>query len=542
MLIDVLVRNARIRTLDTDRPHAQSFGVLHGRIVGFDEQLHGTRARHTIDLGGAPVLPGFHDAHFHTKLTGARLASLRLRPDSVSTLDELYGAVRTFAAERPEGAYVIGAGYDQNVLGGHPSAEALDLVAGGRPVILEHVSGHMLVMNTEAFTRAGYPGRRDVPDIVGGHVARDHLGVATGLLQENAMELGTALTVPETAEDIQHHLALASSYASRNGLTSLTEPGGGAPFGEYLTAIERGTMQQRLTVMPWAEQLHDLRLIRDDLPHFGFDEGIRTGFGDDRLRLGPVKFMSDGSLIGKSAAMTCCYHGEPDNLGFMRWEPDVLRERVLAAHHAGWNVAIHAIGDAAVDHSLTAIEHAQSMSPRAGARHRIEHFAVASDEQVARAARLGVIAVPQGRFISEFGDGMAAALGPERTRLCYRMRSLIDAGMVLPGSTDSPVSDGEPLMSMHDMVNRTTQTGAEFTPSERITVEQAVRAYTYGSAYAVRQEQHLGSLTVGKLADAVVLSDDLFEIAPDRIRTVTVGATLVGGEVAFDDGAIRTSA
>lgn len=539
MKIDVIFDNVRLRTMDPARPFASRFGVLGGTIVGLDEQLDGAHADRVIDLGGAPALPGFHDAHFHTKLTGARLASLRLRPDSVASLDELYEAVRRFAAARPEGAFVVGAGYDQNALEGHPTADALDRVAGGRPVVLEHVSGHMIVMNTAAFERAGYPQRRGVPDIDGGHIERDAAGVPTGLLLERAMDLGVNLLQPATADDIQHHLELASAFASRHGLTSLTEPGGGAPFGEYLTAIEQGRMRQRLTVMPWAELLHDIDVVRGDGGWYGFDEGIRTGLGDDRLRVGPVKFLSDGSLIGRSAAMTCCYHGEPDNHGFMRWEPAELRDRVVGAHRAGWDVAIHAIGDAAVDHALDAFAAAQGRSPRPSARHRIEHFAVASDEQIARAAALGIIAVPQGRFISDFGDGMAAALGPERAQLCYRMKSLLNAGMVLPGSTDSPVSDGEPILSIHDMVNRRTSSGALFGPDERVSIAEAVRAYTYGSAYAIGQETRRGTIAPGMLADVVVLTDDLFDVDPTTIREVGIGATIVGGEVVHDAGAAR---
>lgn len=537
MKIDTLFDNARIRTMDPARPEARRFGVLHGRIIGFDEELHGVVARRTVDLKGANVLPGFHDAHHHVMLTGNRLASLRLRPDSVSSLDELYDAVAAFAAERAEGAFVIGAGYDQNSLGGHPTADRLDRIAGGRPVILEHVSGHMLVMNTAAFERAGYPGRENVPEIDGGHVDRDADGRPTGLLMERAMNLGTALLHPASPADIQHRLKLASDYAVRHGLTSLTEPGGGAPMDEYQRAIELGSMRPRLTVMPWAEALHEIELVKDESVRFGLDEGIRTGLGDDRLRIGPMKLMSDGSLIGRSAAMHSCYAEEPDNTGFMRWDPEELRRQVVGAHRAGWSVAVHAIGDAAVDHALDAFETAQREMPRPDVRHRIEHFAVASDAQIRRTAQLGVIPVPQGRFISEFGDGMAAALGPERARLCYRMQSLLRAGLVLPGSSDSPVSDAEPILSIHDMVNRRTASGAAFTPEERVSVRDAVRAYTYGSAYAIGQEHVRGTLAVGMLADAVVLSDDLFSVPAERIREVTVGATIIGGEIVFDDGA-----
>jgi len=537
MRIDVIFENARARTLDPSRPTVSRIGVLHGRLVGFDEELDGVTADRIVDVGGAPVLPGFHDAHFHGTLTGSRLASLDLRPVVVRSLDALYDAVRKAAAALPEGAVIRGAGYDQNITGGHPTAEALDAVSGGRPVALDHVSGHMSVINTAMFALAGFPGRIGVPDVPGGHVDRDTDGVAVGLLQENAQELFRYLVSPDSAVEARRNLMLVSDHAVKYGLTSLSEPGGPNPFTVYQDAIEHG-FAPRMVVMPFVERLHEIEVLRGEQGWFGLDEGIRTGLGDDRLKLGPTKIVSDGSLIGRSAAMHHCYHGEPDNSGFMRFDPDDLTRKVVGAHRAGWTVATHAIGDAALDHALDAIEQAQRIHPRPGVRHRIEHFALASDAQVARAAALGVVPVPQGRFISEFGDGMAAALGPERAAQCYRMRSLLEAGMVLPGSTDSPVADGDPLRSIHDMVNRRTASGAVFGESERVTIEQAVTAYTYGSAYAVGEERSRGTLRRGSLADLVVLSDDLFSVPSESIRDVRVGATVIGGDIVFDDGAL----
>ncbi|MEV0588754.1 amidohydrolase family protein [Nonomuraea sp. NPDC050310] len=192
------------------------------------------------------------------------------------------------------------------------------------------------------------------------------------------------------------------------------------------------------------------------------------------------------------------------------------------------------MGDHAVDVVLDAYAEAQARRPRPEARHRIEHCAVTSDEQVARIAALGVIPVPQGRFISEIGDGMLAALGPSRARGCYRQRSFLDAGIVLPGSSDCPVVEGAPLLGLHDLVNQRTAAGEPFNPDEALTVEQALRAYTLGSAYASFEEGVKGSLERGKLADFAVLSDDLFAVHPAAIRDITVTATVVGGAFTHD--------
>lgn len=546
MKIDSLFQNGRIFTMDPDRPQAQTMGVLNGYIVGFDDEVDDVASDVVVDLGHAPVYPGFHDAHNHLSQVGQRLGSLNLRPGVVDTLSDLYDAVRDRAPRLAENEWIKGAGYDDNVLGSHPSADQLDQVAGGRPVVLEHVSGHMLVANTAAFARAGYSEREGVPNISGGFVSRDGDGRASGLLQERATEIIETVLKPLPQDEVLHNLELASNQALAYGLTSVTEPGVGSIRGIgnspidihlYQTAVERGILGPRMTVMPYYMALHEFSDLTGQ-DWFGLDLGIRTGLGNDRLAIGPTKILSDGSFIGRSAAMHQCYMGEPDNTGFMQLEPAALRDAIISAHAAGWTVATHAIGNAAIDHVLSAIEAAQRTFPRPGVRHRIEHFALTSDEQVARAAQNNVIGVPQGSFISDFGDGMRGAVGDSLTGSIYRMMSLQRNGMVLPGSTDAPVSDGNPLASIHDMVNRTTTNGHVLGPDEAVSARDAVRAYTYGSAYAVNQEGRKGTLTKGKLADFVLLSDDLSAIEPSRIWQQTVGATYISGECVYNDGAV----
>ncbi|CAH0222933.1 N-substituted formamide deformylase [Microbacterium oxydans] len=545
MRVDTIFTNARIRTLDAARPSAHSIGTLNGRIVGFDDELHGVDADRVVDLGGQPVLPGFHDAHHHLSLTGFRLASLNLRPGAVNSLAELYEAVRQHAEGLAPDAWVRGSGYDQNFLEGHPTAEGLDRVAGGRPVILEHVSGHMMVANTRAFELAGYAGRVGFPEIAGGGIPREADGRPQGLLQESAMAPIFALVRPVDLGEVQRNLQLASDQALRYGLTSVTEPGigeirmvGNSPldYHAYQTAVEQRQLRVRTTLMPYITVLHPFA----DLPDkdvLGLDLGIRTGLGDDMLRVGPVKIVADGSFIGRSAAMHACFHGEADNFGVLLHEPEQLHDYIVGAHRAGWTVATHAIGDRAITHVLDAVEEAQRIIPRPGVRHRIEHFALASDADIARAARLGVIPVPQGVFVSDFGDGMAAAVAADRRDDIYRVKSLADAGIVLNGSTDSPISDANPLVSLRDMVLRRTSGGHVLGERERVSVDEAIRAYTYGSAYAVSQEHATGTLRVGMLADFIALSDDLCAIDPERIAEQQVTATVVGGELVFGEEA-----
>lgn len=530
--------HGRFWTGDPTHPEARSIAVHHGRIVAIDDN-EGLNAKNEVDLGDARVIPGLHDAHHHTMGTGEQLANVDLRYPAVTTLDELYAALKERAESLPPGAWVRGSGYDQNRLGGHPTAEGLDRVTGGRPALIEHVSHHMIVANTQAFERVGATGRHGYPDIPGGRVFRDEDGRAEGLLQENAGEPIQLEAAKVTEEESLTALRLASDQSLAYGLTSLTEPGilvGGATgvnspiLNVYQRAVEENVLRPRMTVMPFHQILHGLELNAEGMQTL--DLGVRTGFGSDRLRFGPVKIVSDGSLIGRSAAVHQCYCGEADNTGLMVVEPEELLSIIPAYHRAGWTVATHAIGDRAIDHALDGIERALVDSPRQ-ARHRIEHFAIATDDQVERAARLGVVPVPQGVFISEFGDGILEAIGEDRSEGTYRMRSLLDAGMIVPGSTDSPVSDANPFVSIHDLVNRRTSSGANFGSAEKVNVAEAVRAYTFGSAFAVNRENDLGTLAVGKLADFVALSDDILAIDSSEIAGVSAAATVIGGELLY---------
>ncbi|MER6991687.1 amidohydrolase [Saccharopolyspora hirsuta] len=539
MHLDVLFTNGDITTLDPDRPTARRMGVLGGVLVGLDDDLDGCTADDVVDLGGAPVVPGFHDAHHHLSMRGQRLTQLDLRPSAVTSMDALRAAVREHARRLPEGAWVRGHGYDQNRLGGaHPTRQELDALTGGRPVWLAHNSAHMGVVNTAAIRLMGFADPRDLPDVPGGTVERDATGAPTGLLTEQAQALVYELLRPQPVEDFVRAIELGSQVALAEGLTSITEPGiagrltgnGPADLHAFLIARERGVLGVRATVMPEMAALHDI----DAEPGFGLDLGLRTGLGDDTLRIGAVKLFSDGSLIGRTASMCCDYADAAGNRGFTQDDPDRLREQVLRAHRAGWQIAAHAIGDAAVQLVLDAYARAQRQLPRADARHRIEHCGVTSDAQIAEIARLGVVPVPQARFVDELGDGIIAALGAERAKLAYRQLSFLRAGVEVPGSSDCPVVDGAPLLGIHALVNRETAAGQVLNADERLTPLQALRAYTSGSAYADHQEHRKGRLARGMLADFTVLSDDLTRVDRRAIKDVEVTATVVGGEIKHD--------
>ncbi|HEV3212504.1 MAG TPA: amidohydrolase [Acidimicrobiales bacterium] len=538
--LDAVLRGKFV-TFDDARPTAQAIGVLHGRIVAFDDDATTAPATHTYDLAHAVCFPGFHDAHAHTVSFGYSLVELDLSTPPIHSLDQLCDAVRRRAAELPEGALVVGRGYDQNKLGGqHPSRAAMDAAGGGRPVALLHTSGHMCVLNSAALALIG-------PDlglpIDGGRVVRDAAGESTGLLEERAQVLARRLVVPRSVASIATAIAAAHRVFVREGLTSVCDAGvAGGWIGEspaeldgYQTARERGDLLVRTTAMVAADVLHGMDRHPDDLAARGVDGGIRTGLGDDWLRIGAMKVFSDGSLIGRTCWLTHGFEDDPGNLGYPQLDPETLRAQIVEAHLAGWQVATHAIGDAAVSFVLDAYEAALEQRPRRDHRHRIEHCGITTPAALRRIARLGVIPVPQGRFIGELGDGMLAALGERRAADTYRLASFLRAGVVLPGSSDRPVVDGRPLLGIADMTARRTQSGRPFAPAEALTVDEAMRSYTVGSAFATRTEADRGTLSLGKLADVVALGADPRTLAddPSALGEVPVIATFVGGELRY---------
>lgn len=531
MRADLLLTNGRIRTLG-GTAHEQvvrSLAIWQGRVLAIDEEVD---AREVVDLEGAVVTPGFHDAHNHMAWFGLTLEEIDLR---VSSLDDLYAAVAERAARTPGDAWIVGAGYDENKIGAHPTRDGLERVAPGRRVWLRHTSGHMCVVSDAVLGDLGL--RESAREIVGGRVSVDADGRPNGLLEEQAQQLLSPLVLPYRLDTLVDAIERAGDVYLSQGLTSVVEAGiGGGWIGKspvellaYQRAREEGRLPVRVELMVAADALHPIAGHADDGLGLGLDLGLRTGLGDDRLRIGPVKVFSDGSLIGHTCAMTEDFADTPGESGYLQDDAEALRARILGAHRSGWRVATHAIGDAAIDLVLDVYEEAQRRWPRLDARHRIEHFGVARPDQVTRCAALGVVPVPQGRFIGEIGEGMLRALGPERSGWAYRGRSLLDAGCILPGSSDRPVVDGAPLRGMHDLVNRRTDAGSPVGPEEAITGLEALVAYTLGSARASHQEHERGTLTPGRLADLVVLSDDPATCAPERIADIEVRATYLAG-------------
>uniref|UniRef100_UPI0004792255 amidohydrolase n=1 Tax=Saccharomonospora iraqiensis TaxID=52698 RepID=UPI0004792255 len=340
-MLDLLLRDVRALTMRADHPRAHTVGVVGGVIVGVDDEVRDLPARAVVDGGGATLTPGFTDAHNHMVWYGLSLAELDL--STCRSLDEVYDAVAARAAELPSDAWVVGSGYDDYVLGRHPERAALERAGGGRPVWLKHRSAHMCVASDAVLDKAGVlDGSARVPD--GGVVERDADGEPTGLLAEQAQQLVDALVKPYPVEDLAAAVARAAEVYVREGLTHVTEAGiaGGwighspAEAAAYQLARQRGELPLRVELMPATEVLHPFDPAVG--VETGLDLGLRSGFGDDFLRIGPMKIFTDGALSSRTAAVTEPFVGA-GGLGVLGDDPDVLRERMLAAHRSGWGGA-----------------------------------------------------------------------------------------------------------------------------------------------------------------------------------------------------------
>lgn len=516
MRLDTVISAENIRTMDPQRPRARRMGIWHGRVAGFDEDLDGVECVETIDLAGATVVPGFIDAHTHNGLTGLRMQALDIADcGSIEAgLAKIARAAEAMAAD----AWIDVHGYDPRGWGRDLTAAELDLAGGGRRVWVRHISSHSAVVSSAVLTAARTHGwHGDIP--------------ATGLLLDDDQDLVSTQRLPYARTEMEMALRLAGEHCLSQGVTMCVEAGIGAGIATmgatelavYQSMAAAGDLPVRMQVMIADDALH----VNADGGGRTLDLGLHTGLGDAWLSVGAMKFWIDGGMMVRSAAVSEPYVGS-DNTGTIDRDEDATIGRVVDAHRAGWQVAIHAIGDRAVDLALTALEAAQDAHPRSDARHRIEHGGLIRDDQLDRLARLQLGIATQPCFLWYFGDDYAAIVGPERSRLLYRGRALLDRGIRLIGSTDRPLP-GSPLVAIQFMVERRTASGQTIGVAERITVDEAMAAFTVNAAWGSRRDHELGSLATGKLADFAVLAGDPWHTDAADIGGIAVAATYIGG-------------
>lgn len=539
MELDLIIKNANVITMDEAHPVASTVGVWNGRIVGVDGEIANLGARRIVDAAGATLIPGFQDVHNHMATYGQQLQEIDA--SGFTEANQLYDAVAAVVAADPDREWITGSGYDQTRLGGHPEREKLDKASGGRKVMFIHRTCHMLAASTAVFDAVGAMSP-DFPVAPGGFIERDERLMPTGLVAEQAMTPFKNLRKPFSEGDLVKALGLASERYLAEGLTSVSEAGigdspmvGSSPveMAAYQTGHESGKIRVRTQLMVAMENFHEITTAGVDGYSLGLDLGLRTGLGDERLSLGPLKVFTDGALMSRTASMTENFCGH-DHAGVMQFGESELKEIAVSAHRGGWQLAVHAIGDNAVDIALDMIQAATESKKRIDPRHRIEHASVVRPDQLGRFVDLGIIPSPQGRFVYEIGDGVAEVIGAERLPWTYRHRSFLDAGLVVPGGSDRPVVQGAPLKALQAMVERRTSSGAEFNLHEGVSAFEALKSYTVDSAYASREEHSKGRIKERFLADMVLLDADPTSVNSNEIGDISVLATLVGGTAEYD--------
>ena len=508
-------------------------GVAQGRImaVGADHDIDGLAGPQTriIELRGRLAIPGFYDAHMHLLPLGLAQREVDVRPESAPSVARLLEQVRLGVGSRPPGEWVYGRGYDHFLMAEkrHPLREELDLVAPHNPVYIKRCCGHMGVANSAALAAIGITEATPQPD--GGHREMQN-GRLTGLLQERAQDAIFAAMPPPTAEELIQGIEDGGRLLLAKGITSAMDAGVGMRAGPAdFEAYEHARDQGRLPVRAYLCLLGGPNGIVD----WAYERGLITGVGDDRMKVGPVKIFTDGSAGGRTAAMRDAYLGGDGGRGIFLFSDDEVNAMVLDCHTKGYQLAIHAIGDAAIDQTLAAVAALES-APAENRRHRIEHCGFIQAGQIAEMKRLAMTCAPQPIFMRQFGDAYLEALGEARTAAAYPMASWIRAGLHPAASTDSPVSDFDPFANLHAGVTRRTSGGRVVGAAECLGVEDMLGAMTWNGAYGSFDETERGRIDPGMLADMAVLSKDILTIDADEFLDTQVDLTILGGDVVHD--------
>jgi len=532
LVADLIIFNSKIHTMDQKQPTAEAVAIFGNRIVAIGttsdiKRLAGAQTKQ-IDAKGQLVLPGFNDAHVHFMSGGFQLSSVDLR--DANTPEEFAERIRDFAAKLPEGRWITGGDWDQErwPKTDLPTKELIDRYTPRTPVFVSRLDGHMSLANSLALKLAGVT--KQTVDPPGGVIVRDpKTGEPTGVLKDAAQSFVWKVIPDSTFEEKLAAARAASNHAASLGVTSVQDVSAGDDVGVYQTLLDRGELKTRIYAV-WPLPSWE-RLART---------GVRAHFGSAMLRTGGLKGFSDGSLGSTTALFYEPYRDAPNTNGIPAAEmfPEgAMLDRVRGADKAGLQVLIHAIGDKANDVILSLYEQVEREDGDRDRRFRIEHAQHLRPQDITRFARDKVIASMQPYHAIDDGRWAEKRIGKDRAQTTYAFRSLLDTGAMLAFGTDWTVAPLDPLLSIYAAVTRRTLDGKNpngWVPSQKISVEEAVRAYTVGSAYAEFQENEKGTITPGKLADLVILSRDIFTIDPKEIERVKVVMTIIDGRVVFE--------
>ncbi len=528
---DLIITNAKIWTVDASQPRAEAVAIVADRIaaVGSVAEVDAWRGTKTkvIDAGGKLLLPGFNDAHVHFISGGLQLDAVDLK--DADSPQEFVERIAARARRTPSGEWIEGGDWDEQRWNPPqlPTRQLLDPVTPNTPVFVGRYDGHVGVANSLALKLAGITA--NTPDPPGGQIVRDKTGNPTGVLKDAAQGLMTKAIPPLTQEQRRRAARRALTYAASVGVTSVQDMNPEyADVAVFSELADKGELTTRIYVAPYLVGWEDQAKL-----------GIRHAWGSSYLRYGALKTYADGSLGASTAYFFQPYTDAPNTRGLLSDELQSIpieRERLLKADAANLQVCAHAIGDEAISIMLdlfTDVEKADGPKDR---RFRIEHAQHMAAKDFDRFAALKVIASVQPYHAIDDGRFAERRIGPERIKTTYAFRTFLDHGVHLAFGTDWDVAPLAPMWTIYAAVTRATLDGKHpdgWIPEQKLTVPEAVEAYTVGSAYAEFQEKEKGSITAGKLADMVLLSDDIFTTDPRTIKDVKVELTVVGGRIAY---------
>ncbi len=532
---DLIVTNAKIWTGDDARPKAQSVAVLGDRIiaVGSNAELAVLRGPDTkvVDAGGKLLVPGFNDSHVHFVEASRDLDEVQL--NDATSAEEFQRRVQEQAKKTPKGSWMLGGGWDETKWNppNPPTKEMLDPFTADIPVFLDRYDGHGALANSLALKMAGVTAETQDPP--GGVIVRDAQGNPTGLLRDSAKALMYKVIPPLTHEERLAAIRRGMQYAASLGVTSVQSMNdyndSFADIGAYNELAQNGEMTMRVYVAP---SISDWKKLAD--------VGARRAFGTAYVRMGALKGFADGSLGSRTAYFFDPYTDYPSSVGILGKQMHPLSQMqdwITQADAARLQVCIHAIGDRAISTVLDMYAEAFHTNHGAERRFRIEHAQHMAAKDFDRFAQLDVIASVQPYQAIDDGRWAEARIGHDRASRTYAFRTFLNHGVHLAFGTDWDVAPLNPLLGIYAAVTRATLDGKNpngWFPEQKLTVDESMRAYTMGSAYAEFQEHEKGTITPGKLADMVILSDDIFTIDPTKIRDVKVLKTLVGGKLIWD--------
>ena len=524
---ELILYNANIWTVNPRQPRAEAVAISGGRFLAIgsnDEMLPlASGGAKKVDVGGDTVLPGFIDAHNHPAEAG--LDHLRMVDCDLRSIADIQAALRKRAAQTPPGQWVLGFKYDDTKTSDNRplTLQDLDSAVPDHPVFVEHRGGHTAWLNSAALKAAKVD--ENTPDPPGGKYDRDPAtGKLTGRVRERAKAaIETVIPRRFSRDDRREGVKLISKMLVRTGITSATDALGSP---EDLLAYQDARSAGDLSVRVYCSIFHE------HIDHM-IQAGIRTGLGDEWVRVGFMKMICDGSISERTARLSQPYMGRPNDFGILVSTEDELYQWGRKAHAAGWQLGTHANGDVGIDTTLRVYERLNREMPRADSRFRLEHCTVINDSLVQRIHALGAIPTPFSTYVYYHGEKMKE-YGAERLNNMFALRSFIDAGIRPTQASDYPPGPFEPMMALQSETTRTDMKGTVWGPKQKISLEEAVRVGTINGAYASFEEKLKGSIEPGKLADLVVLGRDPFKTDPSQVVNIPIQRTMVGGKWMYE--------